>query len=422
MAHLTVSSQSKLSVDSNALYQQDLTIVTVSNRFTAGSIPSFTALLLMLTLAGCSSLGASGPSTALVKRANGNAYDSGLIKVVELNDQVARRLGSFSKTKLFSEILGDGPATDTLIGNGDIIDIALWEAPPAVLFGVTGVETRLMANASLSQGANLPQQMVGNDGRITVPFIGPITVAGRTTRQVELDIVARLTGKAHDPQAVVRLIENAARNVTVVGDVGSAKRMPLTAKGERLLDALAAAGGAKQPVGKTTIQVSRGKTVVTMPLNAIIRDPSQNVRMQPDDVVTALFQPFSFTALGAVNQNAEIPFEGNGLTLAQALGRMGGLRDERADIRGVFIFRMEEVHALDPAIASGAKMTADGRMPVIYRINLRDPASFFAAQEFAIQDKDVIYVSNAPIADFQKFANMVSSLAFSFVTIGTSVP
>ena len=35
----------------------------------------------------------------------------------------------------------------------------------------------------------------------------------------------------------------------------------------------------------------------------------------------------------AQSLGAEVPFEGGGLTLAQALGRVGGLRDERADIR-----------------------------------------------------------------------------------------
>jgi polysaccharide export outer membrane protein len=56
--------------------------------------------------------------------------------------------------------------------------------------------------------------------------------------------------------------------------------------------------------------------------------------LHPDDVVTALYQPYSFTALGAVGRNAEIDFEGTGLTLTQALGRIGGLRDDRADIKG----------------------------------------------------------------------------------------
>lgn len=40
-------------------------------------------------------------------------------------------------------------------------------------------------------------------------------------------------------------------------------------------------------------------------------------------------------------------------------------------------------------------------------MNLRDPVSYMTAQNFPIKDKDVIYVSNAPGADFAKFMTML---------------
>ena len=197
----------------------------------------------------------------------------------------------------------------------------------------------------------------------------------------------------------MRLVSNANSNVTVVGDVAQNTRVTLTPRGERLLDVLATAGGVRQPVGKTTIQITRGDRVVSLPLETVIRDPAQNIRLRDDDVVTALYQPFSFTSLGATGNNAEIPFEATGLTLAQALGRVGGLRDDRANVRGVFIFRLENPAAIDPAIALTARRTPDGRIPVIYRIDLSNPATFFVAQDFPIRNKDVLYVSSAPLTD-----------------------
>jgi len=184
-----------------------------------------------------------------------------------------------------------------------------------------------------------------------------------------------------------------------------------------VLDALAYAGGTKQPVTKTVLQITRGTKVATMPLDAVIRDPAQNIRLASDDVVTALFQPWTFTVLGATGNNAEVPFEATGLTLAQALGRAGGLADARADMRGIFLFRLERPAALDPAVAAGARALADGRVPVIYRLDLSDPAAFFVAQGFRIRDHDVIYVSNAPGADLQKFAQTVANLAYAGIGI-----
>jgi polysaccharide biosynthesis/export protein len=161
----------------------------------------------------------------------------------------------------------------------------------------------------------------------------------------------------------------------------------------------------RQPVGKVTLQLTRGAAVAAMPLESVIRDPRQNVALQAGDVLTALFQPLSFTVLGATGRNDEVNFESTGITLAQALARAGGLNDARADSRGVFIFRMEEARALDwPADAA---RTPDGRVPVVYSLDLSEPASFFVAQSFPIANQDLLYVSNAPAAELQKFLNLL---------------
>lgn len=378
-------------------------------------------LLSAALLSGCSSLGASGPSTSAVKNAGKQAYAQADIQVIDLDDRAVRRVSEYGEARSFAKLFADGGSLDTVVGRGDVLDITLWEAPPAVLFGVTTSDARLAANPLVAQSAAIPQQQVDDDGSISVPFAGQVPAAGRTPAQIERDIVARLSGKAHAPQAVVRLVQNEARTVTVLGEVAGSRRVPLTARGERLLDVIAAVGGTRQPVGKTTIRLTRGTTATSMPLDAVIGDPAQNVHVRPNDVVTVLFQPYSFIALGAVVQNAEIPFEASGFTLAKALGRVGGLRDERADIRGVFIFRMEDPAALDPSIVAGARTTADGRIPVVYRLNLSDASSFFVAQDFAIRDDDIVYVSNALGTDLQKFLTTLSNVAFSVVAISNSL-
>jgi polysaccharide export outer membrane protein len=385
--------------------------------------------LLALSVSGCTSLlGGGGPTTDEVKHAAGAPLADAQIKIINVTDQVARQVIASSHPALFSDVLGEGQPVGTVIGRGDILDIALWEAPPAVLFGAAGGEARLASatsassasagiSAATARGTSIPEQLVDDNGRIVVPFIGAMQVAGRDPRQVEKEIASRLAGKAHEPQAIVRIVRNTTANVTVVGDVTTNTRVPLTPHGERLLDVLATAGGVKQPVNKTTIQISRAGRTVALPLEQIIRDPKQNVRLSAEDVVTAYFQPYSFISLGATGAASEVNFEGTGITLAQALGRVGGLRDERANPKGVFIFRLEDPAALDPATAADTRTTPDGKVPVIYRVDLSDPASFFIAQSFPIRNSDVIYVTNAPVADLQKFVNIVSSMAFSIIGV-----
>ncbi len=152
-----------------------------------------------------------------------------------------------------------------------------------------------------------------------------------------------------------------------------------------------------------------------MALGAVIKDPRQNIRLQAGDVVTLLFQPYSFTVLGAARSNQEIPFEGTGVTLSQAFGRMGGLEDQRANPKGVFIFRFENPEMFDDN--SSSKTPPTNKIPVIYRVDLRDPKTLFVAQNFFIEDKDVIYVSNAPLADFSKFLQAVSQIVYPIATL-----
>ncbi len=384
--------------------------------------------LLSLSLAACSSLGASGPTSAAINASNGVVVANSQIRVIDVTDAVAMRIRSAHRPPSFAETLGDAPPTGSVIGRGDLLAVTIWEAPPAVLFGGSASfsggsgSAGAPAQSPVGQSSGIPEMMVDESGRIRLPFAGPIMAAGRTPQQVEREIAARLAGMAHDPQISVRIAQNASSTVTVIGDVASGGRVPITPRGERLLDAIESAGGVNQPVGELTVQVTRGGRVAFLPLETVIRNPAENIRLGPDDIVTVLFKPYSFTALGATNTTSEIPFESTGLSLAEALARAGGLKDERANARGAFVFRFEDAAAVDPAIAATSPRTADGRIPVIYRADLRNPATLFAAQNFPMRDKDILYVSSAPLSDLQRFVSILSSMAFTLIGLGQSVP
>ncbi len=377
------------------------------------------ALTCGLALTGCSTypgwLPSAGPSRGQVVDVQQSEL-SLPIQVVDVTDAVARRVIAGERRSLFSETLGSKAPVGYTIGPGDVVEASVWEAPPAVLFGSTTLDSR--GTVATARVTAFPEQMVSSEGTINIPFAGAVPVTGKSPQEVEAEVVRRLTGKANQPQVLVRVIRNATSNVTVVGEVTTSTRMPLTARGERLLDALAAAGGVRQPVGKMTLQVTRGDQVQALALDTIIRDPKQNIVLQPGDVVTALFQPLSFILLGATGKNEELNFEAQGITLAQALARAGGLQDWRADARGVFIFRFEDPEAMDLPVQG--MTTPEGKVPVIYQVNLKDPATFFVAQSFPVHNKDVLYVSNAPGAELQKFLGIIMPGAYAALGIANS--
>ncbi len=340
-----------------------------------------------------------GPSRGQVVGARDSKNVAG-IQIVDVNDSVARRLLSNKKRTLFSEVFGAPEKMTYGVQPGDILEITIWEAPPGVLF------------SGLSSATSLPNQMVDANGEINVPFAGSLKVTNMNTHSIERALIRRLKGKANQPQILVRILKNNSSNVIVVGDVNASTRVPLTPQRERLLDVLASAGGVRQSVNKTTLQITRGEKVQSLPLDTIIRDPKQNIYLLPGDVVTSLFLSQTFTVLGAIGKNEEISFEAQGISLAQALPRSGGLADSRADAKGVFIFRFENPNSLAESLPQSAK-TPEGKVPVIYQVNLKDPATFFVAQNFPIENGDVMYVSSAPGAQLQKFLNILQSTVYT---------
>lgn len=377
---------------------------------------SLLGLLMATTLSACQVLNNWQPNAGPTKKTieeQVNASNSGLT-IIDIDTHIVNLTSHLTPIKRFSDYYQSSSQFSNTINAGDVVDVSIWEAPPALLFGTASDITGL----SGSKEVKLPEQMVDSRGQITVPFVGKLVVTGKTPQQVQDMIVSGLAKKANKPSAVVRIAKNNSADVTVIGEVNNSTRMPLTGKAERVLDAIAAAGGTKHPSSRVTVQLNRKGQSVEMPFEAIVSDPRQNVILQKGDVVSVNYQTKSFTVLGAVTKNDEISFETGGISLMQALARAGGLNDNRADARGVFIFRQESVGVLNPeqVLALPMQFRYAQQVPVVYRLNLKDPINYIVAQNFAIKDKDLIFVSNAPAAEFGKFISMISQ---GLVTIGT---
>lgn len=397
--------------------------------FTFRPLIIFSAISIMLT--GCQTVKNrisdwqpnAGPTLKQVESSvqgtdegHGSITPNGLT-IIDIDGRTANRANELLSYKRFSDYYRGGNVVQQVIRPGDVVNVALYEAPPALLFGSAAD----IANTSGSAEKKLPDQMVDSRGQISIPFLGKINVAGKSPQQVQGMIANGLSRKANKPSAIVSIGKNNSANITVVGEVNNSLRVPLTGKGERVLDAIAAAGGTKYPSSRVTVQVNRGMQSVEMPLADLLNDAKQNIVLQPGDVVSVNYQSKSFTVLGATVKNDEINYESNGISLMQALARAGGLNDNRADSRGVFIFRYEtpSMLTIDQMDRVPYQFKQTGRIPVVYRLNLKDPMNYIVAQNFPIKNNDVIYVSNAPATEFAKFLTMISQTVFSVTGIKT---
>ena len=371
----------------------------------------YLAMVVGFAVVGCGTLPTAGPTASQIldQEAQNNEAHFTLINV----DQrvVATQLAT-PQANFHSRFPLHRAPPEPTIGIGDSLVVSIWEAASGGLFSAAPGDQL----APGSHSVVLPEQMVGRDGAISVPFAGRIPVAGRLPVEVQRSIEQRLSGKAIDPQAIVSVIHSVNNTATVTGEIVKGERLPLSLKGDRLLDLIAMAGGAKTPVYETSIRLSRGPVTATIPMEALVSDPAENIYAQPGDVLTVVRTPQSFTVLGATGQNNEIDFPRAQPSLIEALAKAGGLQDFRSDSAGVFLFRWESSTIAEALGYERNAPALDGEIPVVYRLDLGDAKSYFAAEHFPVKDKDVIYVANASSTELQKFLAIINGLTGPAVT------
>ena len=319
------------------------------------------------------------------------------------------------------------------------------------------------APASERRAATIPDQQVGPDGTIGVPYAGRVPAAGRTPADVQQTIEALLANKALGPQALVIVKKSDANVVTVTGEVVAGARVPLSPGGDRLLQVIAAAGGVTRPAeiaaaggnttpagiaagGNTTpagiaaaggittpagitaaggitapvfetfVRLSRDGATATIPFERLVADPAEDIYARPGDVLTLVRIPQTFSVFGATGRTDSITFDAQRLTLSEALAKSQGLRDDLANPKGVFLFRYEPasiVRALDQPIATRA---ADGTSPVAYRFDFSDANSYLIADQFPVRDKDIIFVADATAVQVQKVFTLLQTVTGPVIT------
>jgi polysaccharide biosynthesis/export protein len=379
-------------------------------------IPALLGCLSAIGLIGCTSIPTAGPTTGQVmdqaKKEEQKSFD-----IVEINSSVVAALSAQPAGSLRARFERYGAPPTPTIGIGDSVSVSIWEAAGGGLFGATptGESATTTVPSPTTGGAHsvtIPDQVVGTDGGISVPYAGRVHVAGRTPVQVQQAIQQALAERAIEPQVIVTITKSVSDAVTVSGEDVSGARVPLSVGGDRLLDVIAAVGGSKSPLYETFVRLSRDDVTMTIPMDRLVSDPAENIYVWPGDVITVVRAPQTFSVFGATTNNTEIPIDAARMNLAQAIAKAGGLQDMRADPGGVFLFRFEPPPVVK-ALGAPALVTASapaGESPILYHLNLRQVDGYFLAERFPIQDNDLIYVANAPLTELQKFFTLLGTI------------
>lgn len=378
-----------------------------------GALPKLRAgfaLLVSAGLAACAALPAAAP-TAIELTAS-SADSDFPYSIVSMNARVVSVLDRYHPT--FGASFRSGPYRPTnALQPGDSVAITVYETggqnlfpPPAVVPGAPATSPTGNVGAISTGASNIPPQVVEADGTIFVPFVGRVKVGGLTPGQAGARIEKDLEGKAVGPQVLVSLYNSQGNAVTVGGEVNAAKPVPIGSRGERILDVIAAAGGAKYPAYETYVQVVRRTQVGKVLLQTVINNPAENIYVRPHDQVYLSHNPRTFAVLGATKKVSLYPFAYEKVTLAEAIAQAGGPIDQIGDPGGIYLFRFEPwfiakdvlpAEALPPLAAHPPEF-----VPILYKIDMRAADGYFLTQAVQMRDKDVVLVTNAPTVQLNK--------------------
>jgi polysaccharide export outer membrane protein len=367
--------------------------------------------MISTALPGCSLLPGTGPNSEAVIADATAGFRSNATLPYALVDVTPETIGFLSQPNLvtFKGSFPDKrPRPNQVIGVGDVLNISIFEAAPGGLF-----TPGQAAGARPGNFVDLPAQAVDQKGEIHVPYAGEIPAAARTLPEIEQAITARLRNRAIEPQVVVSLNQQHSSVVSVLGDVNTPGVLALNSVGERLLALIARAGGPKYEAIETYVTLQRDGRRVRVLLSNVVHDPRENIFIRSNDVIFLTRESPTFTALGALNQNvfgfnSEIPFDVESLTLAQAMGKAGGLNDQQSDPSELYVYRYEDRIFLKKVGVDTERFTFD-KVPTIYRINLRNPSGMLLAAGFQMRSKDVMYVANAKVVDYYKLLTLINN-------------
>ncbi|MCB1311212.1 MAG: polysaccharide export protein [Sedimentitalea sp.] len=376
-------------------------------------IPKCLLIAGVTLLAACTSAGPRGPD--IVK--SGNAVTATRateekFALIEVDRTVAKRASAeIARNRGWHANQGAGPVR---LGIGDTVQVSIVSTSDA---GFVDFNSNAISPVST---AALPAQKIRETGRINVPPIGEVEARGKTVSDLEQELTRRLSEVLVEPSAVVQLVERQSARAYVVGQVAGTGPVALDEVNARLIDVITKAGGPTARTEDLEVALSRRGRSAAIPMDLLFRDPRYNIQVLPDDVITIQPPSTKITILGAASRNQTLEFNETDVSLVEVLGRSGGLQNRRADRLGVFLYRMlprEVVASLGVPVQDLPGET----IPAVFRFDFSEPTVYFIAEEFDVQDGDMLYISNNLYEEIDALTSLFRSVVVSPVNSAQSI-
>ncbi|TWX72948.1 polysaccharide export protein [Colwellia sp. C1TZA3] len=341
-------------------------------------------IVLLATLTSACTLVPGGHLNNAELADNEEAFDiSPLVNAKFITPKVLAELKAAEPVaKVNNELSAQVSDYNYIIGKGDVLSITVWDHP------------ELTIPAGQFRSAGESGNVVHSDGTLFYPYIGKVQVDGLKVTTVRDLITKRLSRYIENPQIDVAVAAFRSKRTFITGEVKQPAILPITNVPMTLLDALNATGGlgplADWRSVSLTRETTKGTTKERLDLHALYQkgDMSQNRLLKHNDIIhVPRNDALKVFVMGDVAKASTQRLDRSGLTLAEALNNTGGINESTSNASGIFVLR--------------ASTTAN-KLVDVFQLDAANGAMLILSTQFALQPLDIVYVTSAPIARWNR--------------------
>lgn len=284
-------------------------------------------------------------------------------------------------------------SSDPLIEPGDTVSLMIWDND----------ETSLLSSPA-QNAIQMPSLKVSSKGTVFLPYADEVYIAKMTPDEARQAIQDKLITIIPSAQVQLQFASGSNNSVELVSGVANPGVIPLLDRNTTLTTILALGGGIPTGLPNPQINLSRDGKLYRVSAETLLSNPSLDTTMRGGDKVFVEADKRYFLSLGAAGKEAVVNFPRDRVTALDAMSLIGGVNQSSANPRGILILRNY------PDSAVRADGTGPSRDRMVFALDLTSADGLFSAGEFAIQDRDLVLVTQSDLVNTKTIFGLIGSI------------
>lgn len=292
--------------------------------------------------------------------------------------------------------------SDTAIAINDLINIVVWDSEDASLLSGRGNRATQMNALKVTSG-----------GTIFLPFAGAVHVAGMSETAARNRIQRKMSEAVPSAQVQISVEKGPLGSVSVVSGVSKPGNYPIDGAHFTVLNAVAMAGGAHGNIANPQLRLIRRGKVYNKSMADVLENPEMDTVLRGGDKLSVEIDTRYFRSLGAASKEAIFPFEKDEITALDAMSMIGGVSENRADLKGIMVLRQYK----PSHVREDGSGPSNDRAVFVFDITTAD--GLFSAGQFMINSQDTVLVTESSVASASLALQILARLTGAATDINT---